>query len=437
ARWGGSDMGVWVRWAGAVAAAGLTVGLVTAWGGRPPDDPPKPPAAKEPPKEVAKGVEPAAKAPAPGRPRMTERVEIPWGDQIAGWSADGNWLAVAGENGVTFYDAHELTPRGGLETGKSPTVLGFLADEPVLVTYKAGAGRINREEVLQFWPPAKRLDGTIRPAPFGRTRLHDVGRPIALLDGGKAVLTVDTVYRRDPAAPPGSHPTVAGHVWRVVDAATGEVVREAARSEPLRHFVQAPSPDGKALAVLAMGPEAVRLENWDLTTGKRRWAKDLISLAGGRADTVYLSPPVFSPDGATLAVEVPRPLKPAADAGRPEGDARPEPVYDGSELRLFAAADGTERGRPAEQAAHRNTPFQFSHDGRLLRGRRAGLRDESLSIWDARGGRLVKGWDTFATAAFAPDRPVLAILEDTWYQDGNNRVKQAVLALWDVSDLVK
>ena len=443
ARLGGVDMGVWARWAAVLTAAGATVGGVAAWGGRPADDPAPPPAAKEPPKEVAKAPEPAAKAARPGRPRMTRWISFGGGGLLAGWSADGKQLAVIIPNGVRAYDA-DLKPVGVYAAGEPPIVLGYRSAEPVLVTFQTTVGgRINREEVLQFWTAPGSGAGV---PPSGQVPLHGVGRPVSLVDGGKAVLTQDAVFRREPNAPRGTGPGPAGVVLQVVDATSGEVIWEAAKFDPGRRFTFRVAPDGKGMVVLALDPDAVRLERWDLTTGERRWAKVLLPRRPGSPDVLASEPPAFSPDGATIAVAVPRPpkpgTKPAAGTMPPAAGRRDEPApldYDGCELRQFAAADGAERGAPIGPDEYETYPLQFSHDGRLLLGCRRGGNSvgESLTIWDAKSGRVLKAWDGPASALFAPDRPTLAILEDTTTHDGQKFVPSAVLALWDVSELVK
>jgi hypothetical protein len=61
-------------------------------------------------------------------------------------------------------------------------------------------------------------------------------------------------------------------------------------------------------------------------------------------------------------------------------------------------------------------------DGR--QGARAGLTPQSsITVWEARTGRLVKSWPGTATAAFHPSRPVPAVLE--WNGE------QTRLGLWD------
>ncbi|MBX9581116.1 MAG: sigma-70 family RNA polymerase sigma factor [Gemmataceae bacterium] len=423
ARWGAWDMGLWMRWAGVLTAAGATVGAGAAWGGRPVDDPLPPPAAKE----VAKATEPTAKAPASGRPRMTHRVEFPDGNRIAAWSADGSHLAIEGDKQVRVFDARRLKDEAVCKTGPFAVVVGFLPDSPVLVTYRTGRGQINQEKQLQFFNVRA---GGLVVGPERQVAVDgDPGHPVTFLDGGRTILT--EVYLKWPNAHREREgPGYAGLSLQTLDPATGEIGREVLRFEsPVQRRWQL-SPDGKSVAVVTEDTDTVRLERWELGTAKRLWGVDLVPLPAKPRGRFFLETPVFSPDGSTPAVSVPRPPK---AVGKP-----PRPDWDGAELRLFAAADGAARGRPDDQSEYLTIPHQFSHDGRLLLGRRnGGSIGDSLSIWDVRTGRLVKGWPSHAPAMFAPDRPVLAILEDTSHADGNIVVKQAVLAVWDVSDLVK
>jgi hypothetical protein len=120
-------------------------------------------------------------------------------------------------------------------------------------------------------------------------------------------------------------------------------------------------------------------------------------------------------------------------------------VYAGSEVLLFDVATGEEKAARFEgQGTGDNVPLGFSHDGRLLAGTTSermapsfGPRERRLVIWDTRTGKVLKSWEGQVQVAFAPDRPVLAMLENTSHENNGQKVAESVLALWDVSMLIK
>src|SRR5205085_7031934 len=93
-----------------------------------------------------------------------------------------------------------------------------------------------------------------------------------------------------------------------------------------------------------------------------------------------------------------------------------------------AEADVRFEAPPEGQAS----PIGFSHDGRLLVGGAGDFadKDRRLVIWDARTGKVLKSWPHGSVqVAFAPDRPVLAMLENTSVKNEAGYVPQSVLAL--------
>jgi WD40 repeat protein len=446
---GGLTMRKLIGWVVASAAvAGLAVGAVAALPG-PDRQPPNSPVAKEA-EPKADWTAPAAPKPSAdgekpvraGKPRLVRTFELTARvTDIPIWSPDGDLLAVEESGGaVAVYDTRAPAVREIVRTNRQSSPLGFLAGKPMLVTYWAAPGRINAENRLLFWdvstlPPPAAAPGPAR-APVitaARTVEYDLsdGTPFAVLPDGKAVLTLTVTQRRSK-----SGVVIGGSaVVRLLDATTGEPVRELARVEGDLHTASL-APDGKSLAVVydrlgepadTTRPQAVPsrtavVESIDVPDGKRRWSREFKGWK--KSGGIYALPlkAVYSPDRKWLAVTL-------------QETAKERTATVGS-IRLLDAGTGKDGPPVEDQASEFNKPMSFSHDGQLLVGYARTERGEpQLRVWDVRTGRLRKSWDGTALAAFAPDRPVLAILENV--SDGRNDPPQAVLGFWDLAALLK
>jgi hypothetical protein len=424
---GGLTMRKLIGWSAAsVAVAGLAVGAVAALPG-PKEKAPGPPARAAEPKSdpPAKPDGEPAKPARPAKPRLVRTFELSARKTDPPvWSQEGTLLAVEQSSGeVRVYDTRTPDVRSIVDLGPSTHLLGFLTDKATLVTCRATPGRINAESYLQFWDPSApgRIEKPARTVEFDGSD----GRPFAVLPNGKAVLTLthtrtrrrlkDVEYVGGPA------------VVRLLDGTSGEAVRELARVEGDLHTVSL-SPDGKSLAVVydrPGGPEKdpgaapslmAVVESIGVPDGKRQWVREFKGWqkSGGQ----YTLRAAYAPDRKWLAVTL-------------QEAASERTIIDGT-IRLLNAANGEDGPPLKDQGTEFNTPMSFSHDGRLLVGYvRAEDPRTSLRVWDVRTGRVLKSWDGTALASFAPDRPLLAVLEHTG--DGAS----AVLGFWDLSALTK
>jgi RNA polymerase sigma factor (sigma-70 family) len=436
-----------IGWAVASAAAiGLAVGAVAALPG-PKAELPNPPASKPADSKADPPAVPAAKPGSDpekpvrsGKPRLVQTFELSaHATRMPVWSPDGTLLAVEQSGGpVAVYDTRTLDVRATAVTRRPAGILGFVAGKPTLVTFRSAVGRINAESHLQFWDMPEPVPAGVpavarRPAIRADREVEfdpSDGIPFAVRPDGKAVLTL-AVTRRSRAG------TLIGGsaVVRLLDAATGEAVRELARVEGDLYTVSL-SPDGKSLAVVydrlgepedpkqqhAAPSRTAVVESIDVPDGKRRWSREFKGwgkLSSG-SDTLRA---VYSPDRKWLAVTL-------------EETAKERAAIYGT-IRLLDAGTGKDGARLEDQGNLVNNPMSFSHEGRLLVGRTDGDDGStSLRVWDVPTGRVRKSWEGRALAAFAPDRPVLAVLEDIT-AEGSNDPPRAVLGFWDLSALTK
>lgn len=425
---GGATMTRVIAWTtAACAAVGLAVGAAAAWPG---DDPKKP---TSPAREAKSGDDqPAAKPadeqpkpPAARRARLVKTFELFGRTDSVQWSTDGTLLAVEVGAEVLVIGSKEMEIRTQLSVGTSAGVVEFIRFVPGksnLVTLSGWSGRINEQPQLRFWDiPANRTEAAklVRATDW---YLED-GYPLQFLPDGKSILC--RAYPRDPGR---GWPDVT---YRLLDTETGKPIREVAKVSG-GEVVGGLSPDGKILVTAVSKPKTVTVESWDVATGKRVWTRELAAQGPGR-DIHVPHPVIVSPDGQTVAITFERPLE-----GQPKEDGRGNPTNRG-EIRLFDTATGKDGPRLEGQSQLYYLGYDFSHYGQLFIGSTGeDHRGRQLVIWDTRTGKVVRSWSGTAQAYFAPDRPVLAILESVGEvgPDGKS-IAKSILGLWDVSALTK
>jgi RNA polymerase sigma factor (sigma-70 family) len=435
---GGASMKA-IGWtAAACAAIGLAAGAVSAL---PDDEPAKPaPAAKaEEPKAKPdpRGDEPAAR----GKAKLMKLLDMPVSPGLPVWSSDGTVLVVREQTGLLVLDGRTLVRLATLSTGAAGRLVGFTPDNREIVTYFSGPRQINRLVQLRYWDLA-----SLRGRGGSRMRAVNLdpadGTPVAITPDGKTVLTL----KRDTKPSPGAFEVLATR-FRLIDSATGERIKEVIKvAGSITGYVL--SAGGDRLTVgwySAAGSAAGRLivQCVSLEDGKEVWKYAPDSIAPGYATGEVWNFVVApggnlraSPDGKLLAVTL-------LDKGDQAKGA--QKLTDMRlRIKLLNAATGIETVRLDQPAGRSWVGLSFSRDGRSFAGKAPReLNDARLRIWDARTGRALKTWAGEAVAAFAPDRPVLAISEEYAERVPNTDNAQpefrskAILGLWDVSPLLK
>lgn len=449
--------------AAAVAAVGLAVGAAAAWPGANPDEPAKPSPAKAEP--MAKAGEDGEKPANGTKPRLLASANLEGTTALPVWSADGSMLAVTAGRNITIYDGRTLRALLTFPTGEVGTMVGFTREKPALVTYLNGPRRINSTTQLRFWElPRKDAGGAwIAQGPhLARATELDAsdGHPFAISADGKVGLTV-TNDRKQKAA--DEQPIVTSTRFRALDAGSGEVIKEVATVEGLTTGFAA-SPDGRRLVVLSRSEKGqLEVACLDVESGKPVWSQSFAKRAEPGELVPDLSTVSISPDGTRLSVNAamseydPTPSGPGALSGAPPGTSRgggnpflpkgkgQRPTRLVGRVFLLDMTAGNPYFPPEGTADESWIGLGFSHDGKLFVGRSGpGRSDSQLRVWEVRSGKVLKTWEGSADAAFAPDRPTLAILEH--YQElppatdlGGRRqlVNKASLGLWDLSALLK
>ena len=430
-------------WAG-LLAAGVGTGLTfAAWPGG--DDKPKadPPATKKPDEPKADG-----KPAKPAKAKLINTIETNGPISSPEWSDSGALLyAVAkptpdrgfSQAAVKTYMMHGYqTPgkRDGRGLG-SPSFefpaggfLGFIGDDSYVV-YSPARGRINAPDLIQFFEfgePLERNARVARPrkdSPSVEIDVAEVGKPFAISPDGKAVFAEQEKTTGDDTSV----------TIRLLDPKTGDAVRTlgtfGGEALTVRGYKLSRAAD--RLFVYLHGPDYVTVECIDVTTGKSMWNVQYPNRPRPKSPDGRPIPPntrllskslVPSQDGKRLAVQL----------------AKSE---DGGEARVLDAATGKEvielQGVPEGGSA---VPLDFSHDGRLLVGKTSYPRDrnqrggfgggegggvpvgplggpagqtgpDQLVVWDLKTGKVLRAWDDQlrVEVAFAPDRPVLAVVE--------------------------
>jgi RNA polymerase sigma factor (sigma-70 family) len=264
--------------------------------------------------------------------------------------------------------------------------------------------------------------------------------------------TFRTVYQERRASSPYGVLEV-----REVNAGTGKTTRTLARVEG-DIWAYVVSPDGKRLVVCegdGKGSVADRVIAYDAETGKKISTGTI-----ERPVSVAVGPPALGGGGAGAAG--------GGFGGGPGtgvgglGGGGPGIGRGPLTPNLAISADGRKTviqygvGRP--QTYHEvggpypalagtdllsavTTPDAFSPDGRLvvLTGQRYASREvgkgdamrtvvqsvgQFLTVWDVDTGKVLRSWDSAATAGFLPNKPVLAVFE-------NNGAGGTRLGLWD------
>lgn len=436
---GGMTMTRAIAWATAACAAmGLAVGAVAAWPG---DDPgkPKPPA----PVVKADGDKPkqpeeVGRLPAvASRPRLVHQLRLTdFSGGLPIWSPDGTLLAVHGHaevaQQVRIYDVQKLAGRTLLHTEEPSPDLGFVGDPLSYVTDFRSGGQINAIRQLRFWQIPKEAASITAPYRVVDYYPED-GQPVAFLPDGKAAIFVN-------------NDAANSSVVRLIDTATGKPLKELLRISG-KWIGCGLSPDGKTVVVvynqvrhMGQNPKDKQagskdkrtvktlttvIESREVGSGKQRWVREVMSREWDVS--VNRRPVVYSPDGELLAV-TPHAIR---------QDEQSQVPFDN--VWLLDAATGKDGPGLEEQGHFYSMGMSFSHDGRLLVGAvQPNDGNNYLRVWDTRTGKVRKTWQGNASATFAPDRPVLAILESVEEVVPGGKARQtAILGLWDVSGLVK
>jgi RNA polymerase sigma factor (sigma-70 family) len=409
-----------------IAAAGALAAGWAALAG--PNDPPKP--ADPPPKVEAK---PAPEMPAEkaveftDRPRMVQAVDIPLSHvKTVAWTPDGKRLAAQGKqtraqgpsaNVLILIDANELRQIPvARELQDDTDLVGFepCSGEPVtaLRESKLISGR---HQLLYLIPPKPRPISPGSPPPLGTARVVPLGdddsMQIRFSPDGRSI----RVVARDPAGPGKGN-------WlevREIDAATGQTMKIFPRVEVKWQGFDL-SPDGRELATF---DHQFAITLWDAGRGARKWTATPMQPTEPHG-WLTLS---FSPDGRRLSVGG------AADVAAVYDAASGEQIFavENKGETTFGASKATfsADGRLVAWGGHERT--QRNAIGRPGRGAPPGIGalsaptySSAIQVWDVDRKKLLKSWNGAADIAFAPDRPLLAILEPR--SEGKTR-----LGFWD------
>ncbi|MEO2088424.1 MAG: sigma-70 family RNA polymerase sigma factor [Gemmataceae bacterium] len=429
-------------WAGLVVA-GLGAGLTfAAWPGG--DDKPKadPPVAKKPDEPKAEG-----KTTKPAKAKLIDTISVD--AQLGGpmWSDDGKTIYVTYATEPGTRGAVARSSLAGFETasgrsspermvaevsGTSGNFLGFFNGGQSYAYYTAAGRRINAPDMITLMDlVAKKVNGASGATMkfvgvmkgSAEVELAEVGKPFAISPDGKVVFSEQVKATGDDVAV----------TIRVLDPKTGDAVRTlgtfGGENLTVRGYKLSRAAD--RLFVYLHGPDYVTVECIDVANSKTVWNvqfpdRPRPTTPDGRRAPLSLSSNLLVPsrDGKLVAVHLAR-------------------GADGAEARVLNAATGKEvvelQGVPAGGAA---VPLDFSHDGRLLVGKTSYPRDrnqrggfgggegggvpagplggpggqtgpDQLVVWDLKTGKVLRAWDDQlrVEVAFAPDRPVLAVVE--------------------------
>jgi WD40 repeat protein len=227
---------------------------------------------------------------------------------VLSYSSDGKLLAATGDGMVRLWDsAGKESPalpeghQGGVSAvawspdGKTLTSAGR---DGTVRFWEAATGQPGRRHSL---PAPKSSVSHLQLAADGATLAWSDGTRIAQLDvvTGKPLRSLDfpEVVYDFALSPDGKHLAAYGRnrTLRLVDRASGKVVRELSKkdSQPVSHLAFAP--DSRTLAVGFEEDDGNALALLDTASGERR---SLLRWPGG----VVVLP--FSPDGKTLAVSL-------------------------------------------------------------------------------------------------------------------------------------
>jgi RNA polymerase sigma factor (sigma-70 family) len=433
-------------WAG-VAAVGLAASGVAmaAW----PGDEPKPDVPK-----AAKADEPKAeakpdgdKAKKPAKPKLIDTIRADGTLSSPMWQGDGKTLYVSHRDtrsgtpfglsqAVRTFEMRGYTqPKidgGGWQQDlvfECPTggFLGFYNSGKSFATYTPAGRRINAPDMVDHADIVSRgigVPGQLVVRQPGTQRIEidlDDGRPFAISPDGK------TVFAQK----------VTEGVTRVVtvnllDAMTGELTKtvgtfggdgQSVRAYKLSHAAD-------RLFVYLHTDDEVTVRCVEVASGKTVW------------DAKFPSPrPVGEQPGRPSSVEtrlLNQQFLTASRDGKRLGvmvgtDAE-QKVFD---LKVLDATTGMIAVKLADLGSGGNTALDFSHDGRMLVGKTDRIADDmtrmalargalspdqlagpdgkwqQLVVWDLKTGKVLRAWNDNlnVSAAFAPDRPVLAIVE--------------------------
>jgi RNA polymerase sigma factor (sigma-70 family) len=466
---GGPAMIRAIGWtAAACAAVGLTFGVVAALPGPVPDDKGRPAQPAPEAKADDEGEKPVAAA----RLRLVKTIELSGRASTPIWSPNGDLLAVKRGREIWMIDTRKQVIRAALDTKATETALGFLADKPVFVTLLVGRGRINAEHQLRFWDIPGTGEGQLAQ-PARTVNVNPEDRPIAVRSNGRTALAVQFERRLLPkerdvppqlfASPP--HYEITATRFRLFDVTTGVVGPDIARVTGEAHYVGLESigvskvaltPTGDRLFVTSQSDKSAKVECFALPDGKKVWERTFAPV--GPSATYSPHSLQLSGDGSLLALTYTRIIEdgpatqpelrnpfgtPAGREGSPaatprEGSPQQERVVllnpingtDGPKLDNLGFGSRPGRATPASVYAS-----GLSHDGRLMAVIEEDRGTVALQIWNTHTGKLVKSWDDSAHVAFAPDRPVLVILENIPARTREGG--ESILGFWDLSALVK
>jgi RNA polymerase sigma factor (sigma-70 family) len=444
-RTGGSVMR-YALGAAVLTVAGLAAGAAAWPQGTKPESPKK--------AEVAATQDPVAEKKAEEseiRPRRLKTVELTYAATNMVWSSDGRYLAVTGPKTCTVIDTKTYESADTTELGHR--VVGFVPGTSTLVTRRWDRGRINGQNQLIFWSVTNQNPGTAFGPGFGGVSRHDqfwlkIDRRlelgdeqaewIHLLPGGKTCLTLhaEPLTFDDLPANDADRRAINQEYRklsvRILDLTNGSQLREFSLGLTwLKGF--AVTPDGTKVLVLTAEKQGYRVQCRSTTDGTVIWDQEV---AKNKQHSTSNNP--FRVDELKLnekqaALILGPHIWP--DTGKP-GLSRP-----GAELQVIDTASGKPVPLQPDvmslsgQSGISTATGGFSPDGRLIA---VSLRPFLLQIWDVTTGKRVKQWSGDATTSFAPNRPILAILESVTESDeASKSVTRSSLGFWDCSPPAK
>ncbi len=421
-------------WAG-LLAVGVGAGLTfAAWPGgdeKPKADPP--PATKKPDEPKADG-----KPAKPTKAKLIDTIEVDKPISAPEWADHGRLLYVVvkpadrsieralsqAANRTYTMQSYRTTPAKADEVRlfnsfeyPAGGFLGQFGDDMSAAVYSPARGRINAPDLIQFFTLDQRLVAPRRDSSQVEIDVAEVGKPFAISPDGKAVFAEQVKTTGDD-----TNVTV-----RLLDPKTGDAVRTlgtfGGENLTVRGYKLSRAAD--RLFVYLHGRDYVTVECIDVATNKSVWNVQFPDRPRPEGRQVSLAPNLLVPsrDGKLVAAHLTK-------------------GQDGAETRVLDATNGESvvelQGVPAGGAA---VPLDFSHDGRLLVGKTSYPRNrnpgfggageggavpagplgrpagetgpDQLVVWDLRSGKVLRAWDDQlrVEVAFAPDRPVLAVVE--------------------------
>jgi hypothetical protein len=430
----------------ALGAAVLTVvGLAAgaaAWPQEKTQDLPKNP-------EVAvKGEEPK---PAAGknsiRPKRLKTIELNYEATRTHWSSDGRFLVVEGSNQFDIFDTQANFLKVGHETQLS--VVGFAHGSHAMLTVTPPSSRINAvHQYVAFSLHTQSTPGGGQSIEFDRqSNPTDLdahpGFWVRIIPNGNQVLSISASSMVGDEA--RSDEKGQKHVYNVHVSESRNITNVVrsfeVQGDDYRFRGAALSPDGKLLVVPTIALPKVVVTAYDVSTGEKKWTSE-ISSEGIPAD-VSNYPMDFTPDGTKVLVAAPYYVEtetpnPGTGVIGNRGGGR------GAILSKVVALD-TSTGKPI-QVPFLNRPLAgvvfggFSSTGAMFAvatGESSPQSNPTVQIFDTKSGAVLKSWPGHAVPSFAPNRPLLALLEpfDVLEQkDGRiNDVRHTSLGFWDCS----